>query len=1109
MKKGVFTLIICLLQLLEYVVYSQNCLLNQLIVPPSPNVTSFQCLDFSKVNLYNGLPVVNIPIYEINLNGYKYPISLNYNYNGFKIDEIAGWVGLGWNLNAGGMISAIIHGKGDDDQNFGYNKVRKLLNIPDPVNEETAYLNFLSQMTDDVKRKFANGEYDGIPDEYFLKANDLSGSIIALNNEKYGIVPFRPYSVIRTNLKRWDVTDELGNQYIFGAFDGTDEGGIEYTNTVTATSDPVDITSKNLTSWFLRKIITSKGETITFNYEKEINTRPDIISENRYYLLPSQVGCSGLSPQNVVTTTLPITTWRISSIITNNSSVYFYASTKRNDIETTNTSKCLDSIVVKNYLNQKVKKYVFSYSYLGNTQNYSTCRLMLNSVYESDNKNQSNNPPYLFNYNTTTSIPLYGSKAADHWGYYNGSNGNTTLIPSVIPNSSYNNQYTGCANRETSPENSKWGLLTSIILPTGGSTTYSYEPNNYGSINASLNPKVYLTGSITDVANVTSTGRAVTVTSFADIDELQEVSINYAIDYNGYPLSESPIVSVYDSNSKIYFEKSCECTGTVTVSLPAGRYTLEVYAKDKGHYAHISLTHKYYKLDADGNKIYETNIITGGHRIKSIVQYDGIDHTKDKILTYNYSLTNEPRRSSGVLAGTPRYEYGMISENIFYSQSGIPFSGISGCKYNVRSSSSITSLFTSGGHIGYREVAVKEGVNGKTIYTFTSGFDYPDITFPKNAPNISREYLRSLPQSITIKDNLDNAIKTTNYYYNILKPKANLNAIAGIYLLEYMHNDVQDYLDKFDQPYLGLIKTDWIYQDQVIEKDYFNGNQVVNTKNYYYDNPVHAQLTRELFTSTSDNSSILTYNKYKDDYLQSASNVFTNMGLIHMIAPVIEQQIWKKNLTTNDSVLISGKINECYYNTLSNSILLNSVHALETHIPLNRGAFGSETKSNGLFTQLIPNSTYYKLKESYDYDNLSNIVMIQKADDISTYYIWGYQEQYPIAMIENFTSAKASAIQSNLLNPAITASNSDNDRTIGANGKEGDLRTALNNIRNNIALKDARVTTYTYDPLIGMTSSTDPNGVTTYYEYDTFGRLKCLRDDDGHILKTYEYHYKP
>jgi YD repeat-containing protein len=51
------------------------------------------------------------------------------------------------------------------------------------------------------------------------------------------------------------------------------------------------------------------------------------------------------------------------------------------------------------------------------------------------------------------------------------------------------------------------------------------------------------------------------------------------------------------------------------------------------------------------------------------------------------------------------------------------------------------------------------------------------------------------------------------------------------------------------------------------------------------------------------------------------------------------------------------------------------------------------------------------------------------------------------------------------------------------------------------------MTTYTYKPLVGITSITDPRGETTKYVYDDFGRLKYIKDRDNNILKRYSYHY--
>ncbi|WP_175545840.1 DUF6443 domain-containing protein [Sinomicrobium oceani] len=54
----------------------------------------------------------------------------------------------------------------------------------------------------------------------------------------------------------------------------------------------------------------------------------------------------------------------------------------------------------------------------------------------------------------------------------------------------------------------------------------------------------------------------------------------------------------------------------------------------------------------------------------------------------------------------------------------------------------------------------------------------------------------------------------------------------------------------------------------------------------------------------------------------------------------------------------------------------------------------------------------------------------------------------------------------------------------------------------------AMVTTYTYDPLVGVTSITDPRGVTMRYSYDDFNRLEFIRDETNSLLEQFRYHYK-
>lgn len=151
----------------------------------------------------------------------------------------------------------------------------------------------------------------------------------------------------------------------------------------------------------------------------------------------------------------------------------------------------------------------------------------------------------------------------------------------------------------------------------------------------------------------------------------------------------------------------------------------------------------------------------------------------------------------------------------------------------------------------------------------------------------------------------------------------------------------------------------------------------------------------------------------------------------------------------------------------------------------------------------LQNPTISQTEITYDlYDTKGNILQYSEKGTKPTVIIWGYNQTQPIAKIEgaiyNQVSAYVSAI--------ITASDADN--TQGTDQSEQALIGALDLFRNNPALSGYQITTYTYNPLIGVTSITPPSGVREVYKYDSANRLESVKDINGNLLKEYQYKYK-
>ena len=93
----------------------------QLTVVNEPQTPSVQAAEMTKygkqdMNLYTGELSLNIPIYTYRDDDFTIPVSLSYNYNGLKVNQQAGYVGLGWTLNRGGYITRQVRGIPDEER---------------------------------------------------------------------------------------------------------------------------------------------------------------------------------------------------------------------------------------------------------------------------------------------------------------------------------------------------------------------------------------------------------------------------------------------------------------------------------------------------------------------------------------------------------------------------------------------------------------------------------------------------------------------------------------------------------------------------------------------------------------------------------------------------------------------------------------------------------------------------------------------------------------------------------------------------------------------------------------------------------------------------------
>lgn len=144
--------------------------------------------------------------------------------------------------------------------------------------------------------------------------------------------------------------------------------------------------------------------------------------------------------------------------------------------------------------------------------------------------------------------------------------------------------------------------------------------------------------------------------------------------------------------------------------------------------------------------------------------------------------------------------------------------------------------------------------------------------------------------------------------------------------------------------------------------------------------------------------------------------------------------------------------------------------------------------------------------ESYEtYDQFGNIVSAIGDDGVRTIYVWSYMGRYPVLEIRNADYQTVEAVVSSVFGCSIDVLS----QMAYNSGSKDALTEKIKSVQTDPRLANAMVTGYTYIPLLGISSVTDPSGRTTHYEYKG-NKLSCvyyMQNDTKCIIESYEYKY--
>ncbi|NLR79972.1 RHS repeat protein [Chitinophaga eiseniae] len=560
-------------------------------------------------------------------------------------------------------------------------------------------------------------------------------------------------------------------------------------------------------------------------------------------------------------------------------------------------------------------------------------------------------------------------------------------------------------------------------------------------------------------------------------------------------------------NTAVCVRRNIDIIQSATGNYPPSRQTITVgdvdFSPNEGYMKRYILEKITYPTGGTTEFTYEANQydigggagtgLGGGLRIKQILSKDNFGGTTSKSYEYKpgyleHNMDNETNFSTCTFVVAP----GCIASDGFTTLYYV---------YRNRVLSNGWSGLLGSNNVRYTNITEylgdATGNSGKNVYTYsydnTSNFSptrigggakgqYVPSYYCRDYRNWANGLLRKKEAFINAGNNGYQLAEDISYNYAYIDQKT----LSGLYVFQvasysgYFNSPLGVYAARNDMATQNAVpsKSSLLFGSSVndqtiitgvsylrseINNKYVGSNVLTTTTIYDHDNPNNYYPTG-ITKYLSNGDTVYTTMAYVDDFATTAP--YSTMKSRNILSPVIESKAYVKPLTASPRLVKTERTN---------------MKAWPEGVfkPVNMQL---SIRSNPLENRL----------EFDQYDSSGNILQMKQANNVNECYLYGYKNQYPVARIIGSDIATVkSYINSVILNDPQS---------------DQQLRDELNKLRT--ALPAARISTYTYKVLVGVTSETDPSGKTNYYEYDSFGRLKVVKDNDGKILKQYDYKYK-